>query len=194
MAACCRDLPAPPLETLTHAFLECPAAAPAMRWLVDTWAHLTVQPPPPLSAQLLLADDHRVWAQPPAARAYQLWTRLRVATVGALWRVRCRAQASHPQESPARQAVRLAIESVVEAINRDWLRTQQDIRQLDDGAFCISWWRGFDSSLTVSQFIDQWAFESLLCEVEGETPVAGAPDTRRMVLRLGVDQPLPWPV
>jgi hypothetical protein len=82
----------------------------------------------------------------------------------------------------------------VEAINRDWLRTQQDIRQLDDGAFCISWWRGFDSSLTVAKFIQQWAFQPLLCDVEGEAPAEGVLDTRRLVLRLGVDQPIPWPV
>ena len=52
-------------------------------------------------------------------------------------------------------------------IQRDWLRTQLDIRTLDDGAFCMDWWRGMDCSLSTESFTQLWATPPILCEVSG---------------------------
>ena len=189
--ACCQApacVAAGAVETLTHAFLLCPDVAPVIDWLLATWAQLTAQPAPPRLASLLLADDLASWPQAPQdAATLKMWTRLRVATLGAIWQLRCaRADSRASQPSFARQAVELAVGHLRSAIQRDWQRTQADLRQQDDGAFCVDWWRGFDSTLSQAQFVDQWAAPPILCRVEGG-PV------ERLVLRIGVDTPVPWP-
>lgn len=183
-----------PLETLSHAFLDCPAAAPAIDWLLATWAQLSQQAPPPRSASVLLADDLDAWPGAPTdARTLALWTRLRVAVLGAVWELRCSRPAGG--ESFARQAVRLALQHLLGALQRDWARTQGDVRSLDAGGFCLDWWRGVDTVLTVDQFVTQWAQPPLLCRVDGERPVLpGAPDARTLELLLGVAHPVPLPV
>ena len=195
--ACCQApgcLEGGATETLTHALLDCPSVAPVISWLCNTWAHLTQQPPPPRLASLLLADDTASWPNAPQdAGAMRLWTRLRVTTLGAIWRARCaREEGMLRPGSFARQVVAAVVGHINAAIRRDWARTQVDLRQLDDGAFCVDWWRGFDTALTVEQFELQWAVPPLLCEVAGPGPAAGAA-TRSLHLRLGTDSPIPWP-
>ena len=187
---CCAQ---PALETLSHAFLDCPAAAPAIDWLRDTWAQLTQQPPVPRSAQVLLADDLEAWpGHPTEAGALALWTRLRVAVLGAIWELRCFRPADGG--SFARQAVSLALQHVLGALGRDWARTQGDVRHLDAGGFCMDWWRGVDTALTVAQFQQQWATPPLLCQVLGPgPPLPGSPDTRTLELLLRPGHPVPLP-
>ena len=142
-------------------------------------------------------NDPDGWPQdqrPQSASAYQLWTRLRVATLGAIWRVRNSRDEGGATIPFARKAVTLAVESVVEAIKRDWLRTHTDVRQLDGGAFCNDWWRGFDVKLKVDDFIKAWADPPILCEVRGEAPAfQQLVDTRTLDIRLGLDTPVPRP-
>lgn len=182
-----------PLETLSHAFLDCPAAAPAIDWLLSTWAQLSAQAPPPRSARVLLADDLDAWPGAPTdARTLALWTRLRVAVLGAVWELRCSRPAGG--ESFARQAVRLALQHLLGALQRDWARTQGDVRSLDAGGFCLDWWRGVDTVLTVDQFVTQWALPPLLCRVVGERPLLpGTPDERTLELLLRPEHPVPLP-
>ena len=99
-----------------------------------------------------------------------------MALLGAIWRVRCERTERAHQGTFARQAATIALETIVGAIKRDWLRTQRDVRTLDDGFFCNAWWRGFDAAMTVDDFKAQWA--PLFCRVVGDTPAPGAPDTR----------------
>lgn len=184
----------PALETLSHAFLDCPAAAPAIDWLLATWAALTQQPQPPRCASVLLADDLEDWpGRPPDGGTLALWTRLRVAVLGAIWELRC----SRPSdgESFSRQAVHLALRHLLGALQRDWGRTQGDVRHLDAGGFCLDWWRGVDTVLTVDQFQKQWATPPLLCRVLGPRPaLAGGADARTMELVLRPGHPVPLPV
>ena len=95
---------------------------------------------------MLLADDIEAWpiAHRPSGLALDLWTRLRVCVLGSIWQVRChRSAAATRHESFARRAVSsIAVESIIEAIQRDWQRTQGDIRQLDNGSFCSPTPRG----------------------------------------------------
>ena len=74
-------------ETLSHLYVSCPQATLVWGWLGDVWEALTFNRFP-IHAGLLLADDHRVWSPPPELRA--LWMRLRIITIGALWRACCR--------------------------------------------------------------------------------------------------------
>ena len=65
--------------TLTHVFITCPLAATVWGWFAATWAAVTGEDPPTLSADLLLPDDQRTWQ--PASRLGPLWHRLRLATI-----------------------------------------------------------------------------------------------------------------
>jgi hypothetical protein len=55
-ASCCKA--SLPLETLTHAFVECPVVAPVVAWLFQVWQALTrTAPPTPADVPpVLLAD------------------------------------------------------------------------------------------------------------------------------------------
>jgi hypothetical protein len=193
-AACCSAPPCaaladPPAETVAHAFLECPEARPAVEWLAAAWAALSGGAPPPLTPAVIIADDHRTWPGAPAGeRANAAWTRLRVATLGAIWRVRCaRHEAAAQHASLARTAVVMAVDSVQSAIRRDWQRTQVDITALDDGSFCADFWRGFDARKSVEWFREEWATPAILCALEGPAQAVSL----RMRLQGDVVVPLP---
>ena len=175
-------------ETLSHAFIDCPASRPAVEWLCATWAALTHGPAPPCTAAVLLADDHRAgWA--PQDAALRLWTRLRVAVIGSIWQARCfRADVTHAggaQESLARRAVREAVNTIVGAIHRDWARVEHHgVRHLANGIFCQDWWRGMDAAMDSATFKAVWAQPPILCSV----------DDRRLALRIGLDGPVALPL
>lgn len=192
-AACCLS-GTRPLETLTHAFLDCPEAAPVVDWLRESWFRLSGVVVP-RTARVLLADDPGGWPGAPRyAKEYQLWTRLRVATLGSIWRVRCARDEGGGGSSFAHKAARMAMESVIEAIRRDWGRTQQEVRTLDDGAFCTDWWRGFDGLVSISAFEKQWATPPYFCRLLGQPPAdPRVPDTRTMELLLSLSYPVPIP-
>jgi hypothetical protein len=76
--------------TLTHVFTTCPLAATVWGWFADTWAAITGEDPPPLSADLLLADDQRTWQ--PASQLGPLWHRIRLVTICQLWATYQRAR------------------------------------------------------------------------------------------------------
>jgi hypothetical protein len=181
------------IETLSHAFLECPMAQPVISWLLDTWEALSGSRPPHTAA-LLLADDPAEWPEAEAdPQGYQLWTRLRVATLGAIWSLRCQRSAEG-EGSFARRAVSLAISTVVSAIERDWRRSQSDVRQLDNGDFSRDWWRAVDASIDIGAFATRWATPAFLCDVVGDKPARrGDRDDRQLVLRLSLAGPCPLP-
>ena len=181
------------LETITHAFLDCPEVAPVIDWLLATWAQLSGSAVP-RCPRVLLADDLDAWPGHPADPAtLRLWTRLRVAVLGAVWRVRC-ARDEGPGVSFARRVVSLALQHLLGAIRRDWSRTQGDVRLADAGAFCVDWWRGFDVELAVNDFVAQWARPAIFCRVVGAPPLAaGAADHRQLELLVGPGLPVPLP-
>ena len=93
-----------------------------------------------------------------------------MTTLGALWQERTASKNNtahaHLHDGGA-SVIRIIVTMVREAIQRDWLRTQLDIRSLDDGAFCMDWWRGMDCSLSTESFTQLWATPPILCEVSG---------------------------
>jgi exonuclease III len=183
-----------PMETLTHAFLQCPEAAPVVDWLVSVWYHLAGAHVP-RTAAVLLADDPRGWAEAPQDKwTYRLWTRLRVATLGAIWRVRCARDEGGDHASFAHKAASQAVEAITSAIARDWSRTHTSVRALDGGAFCTDWWRGFDGLITVTKFEKQWARPPILCRLDGDRPNHHLDeDTRTLHVRLSDSHPIPIP-
>ena len=181
-------------ETLTHAFLDCPDVAPAIDWLLEAWQVLSAAPQRlPRSALLLLGDDPQAWPPdlvPVDRKTYRLWTRLRVHILGAIWRVRCsRAEVTVRHSSFARRVISTAVEQLIDNIQRDWARTQQDLRTMASGSFCQQWWRGRDTQISTSAFISQWATPELLCKVSGGSN--GVP--LALELLIGADMPVRFP-
>jgi hypothetical protein len=179
------------IETLTHAFLECPEVQPVIDWMLETWSTLG-GPPVPRTAAFLLADDPTGWAGADDDDTYRMWTRLRVATLGSIWRVRCDRQQGS-DSSFSHRAGKLAVDSIVAAIGRDWKRTDHDLRNLDDGFMCRDWWRGVDTRISKARFIKQWSTPGIFCTLSGAAPAAGERDTRLLRLRLRWDRPIPLP-
>lgn len=172
------------VEDLSHAFLDCPAAAPVITWLLGTWQALTGLAAP-RDPWFLLADIPEAGWEGCGADPWllRMWTRLRVATLGCMWRVRKLADSGPRAESFSRQAARMAVETVRASITRDWRRTSEDVRSMDRGVFCADWWRGLDVQLSVEDFKEFWAKAPVFCSVSGDA----------LLLRLSVSGPLPLP-
>ncbi|KAJ9530847.1 hypothetical protein QJQ45_028863 [Haematococcus lacustris] len=146
------------LETLTHAFLTCPAVAPVWEWVLDVYGHLTGTRPPSGDALLLLSGRPTRSEAPPFQPSDSLlWLRLRVAFLGTVWRLRSSGAATALQ--PQMVAQRVAEEVVLtlsSAVKRDWHRVGRDIRVGLCGAVPSTWFRGTDPELGADQFDRLW--------------------------------------
>lgn len=190
-------------ENLTHAFMECPEVAPVIDWLLGTWERLTADSAQwstwshvPRSARAILADDPAAWPdRPPPAPLHNAWNRLRVNTLGAIWSVRCaRDEAAAQHSSFARRAVTVALDALTGAIERDWMRTQQDLRTMNNGTTCTDWFRGGSTQMKMSKFEDMWMSPAIFCQLVGPLPIAPRAEDKRtmeLLIRPGVPLPLP---
>ena len=99
-------------------------------------------------------------------QASRLWTRLRVATLGAIWQARCERDADGllPGTTLARRAASLALASVEGSIRRDWARAV-DVAPSALPPFCAAWFRGIDLTITLKAFKERWAVPGYFCEV-----------------------------
>lgn len=183
-AACCLHPTCDQLETLSHAFVTCPAVASAATWLCDLFAAVSGRPPPPATPQVLLADEPSVW-QPHSSSLQFLWTNLRLAYLASVWRLRCERSLTHrPFDA---RAVTLAVVRVLRsAILRDWTRATRDLTRLD-ASYC-EWFRGQDPSLSMEEFGSRWSFGGVLCSVQHA--LGGA---RQLQLRISQTTPVPVP-
>jgi exonuclease III len=173
------------LETLSHAFLSCPAVTPAAEWVCRVFGAVAGCAPPPASARVLLADDQVEWS-PPATGP--LWLALRAAFLHAVWQLRCkRSLAGTPFSAAGVCAAVLA--AVTATIRRDWARASQNLVRLS-GA-CPEWFRGRSPMLQVGQFEARWAHRGVLCRVQREE-VEGR-ERRQLVLRFSLSHPVPAP-
>lgn len=139
------------LETLTHAFMECPAVAPALDWLLAVYGALTGSAPP-RDALVVLADADWFWAPPDRT----LWTRMRLAFLGVAWQVRCRGFAAPDPAAAARTIVERVVRTLESGVRRDWVRVTTDPVQLAVGLYPTTWFVGPRSRLTEQQFRDLW--------------------------------------
>ena len=142
----------------------------------ETWAALAELDitSAPTDAEVLLGDNLDSWEEAPASKpAQRLWTRLRVATLGAIWQARCEREAEGlpPGSSPARRAASLALGAVEGAIRRDWARVA-DVAPTPLPPLCAAWYRGLDLSISLKAFKEQWAEPGFFCEVleDGRQP------------------------
>ena len=175
----------PALDTVSHALMDCPAAAPVVDWVLRLWAALTPgHPQPPRCPLLLLADQRTAWQ--PAEEHAEVWMTLRVTLLGCLWRCRCGRHAWEEQ-SAAACALRASAEVVdhlTEAMQRDWVRCKEDVRQLSEEV-PSDWFRGRQHAMTTAAFLRRWGMGGRLCRVED--------DGQRLVVELGHGFPVPVP-
>ena len=122
------------------------------------------------------------------------WQRLRITTIGAIWRVRCARDESLHRGSFARRVAITVVDAITSAIQRDWTRTQEDVRTLDDGHFCHDWWRGFDVSIPMERFVKLWASPPILGDVVTHPPAQiGGPPSYSLDISISRTAPLPLP-
>jgi hypothetical protein len=151
--------------------LSCPDAAPAIQWMRETWAALAEVDISlvPSDAEVLLVDNLERWEEAPVGKpAQRLWTRLRVATLGAIWQARCERDGHglQPGTSLARRAASLALAAVEGAISRDWARAV-NVAPSALPTICAAWFRGLDLTITLEAFKERWAEPGFFCEVHG---------------------------
>ncbi|KAJ9524855.1 hypothetical protein QJQ45_003021 [Haematococcus lacustris] len=157
-SSACRFCQPGHLETLTHAFLTCPAVVPAWEWVLDVYGRLTGTRPPSSDAMLLLSGRPTCGEAPPFQPPDSLlWLRLRVAYLGAVWRLRSSgaATALQPQQV-ARRVVEEVISTLTTAVKRDWHRVGWDIRVGLCGAVPSTWFKGKDPELDAAHFDQLW--------------------------------------
>lgn len=171
------------LATLTHVFISCPLAVGVWDWFAATWAAVTGDAAPPLSADLLLADDTRIWGPP--RPLMPLWHRLRLAAICQLWAAyqRGRHQSEAAAITPGAVAARI-LSSCRKALLADWRLTAANIR-LTAGVLS-DWLRGRDPTLTREEFAARWCHRAVLCALE-ELPGA------QPVIHWSAQHPVPLP-
>lgn len=156
-ARCCQGGHA--LETLTHAFVECPSVSPVVAWLFQVYQALTRSAPPPAHdvPLVLLADLPGVW-QPACART---WHRLRVAFLGCAWQLRCsRLQADLDAPAAAAALAQRVVDTMQQAVMRDWQRIPTPTTSVSSRARELrvpsTWFAGRSPDLSVQQFDQLW--------------------------------------
>ena len=150
------------LASLSHVMLTCPASQAVWQWFASIWTAISQQEPPPLHADLLLADDRRGPWQP-APQLGSLWQRLRLLVITQLWTAYCTAR-SRPdrQVTPAHIAARV-LAAARERMRRDWLLVGSGIR-LRAGVLS-HWLRGRQPAMTQEQFQQHWCHGDALCSL-----------------------------
>jgi len=134
------------LETLAHAFVDCPAVRPALDWLRGVYAALSGQPAPP--ADPLVVVCAAPWAWVPAQPV--LWLHLRVAFLGCVWAARAVGGVS------ARGLVEEVITSLRRGLERDWRRVSGQVKAAAVGVVPLVWFRGSPPHLTARAFTARW--------------------------------------
>ena len=147
----CQDVqPQPPLETLTHLFVECPVARRAWRWWRVMW--LRLDPAAglmPLDPKLLVVGQG-AWR--PSLQHATEWYHLRVIMLHSLWQARC-AAAGSPSHT-AQAVVGRFVAAVKQQVSMDWRRVSGDIRWGTSLPFM--WFRGRDPRIQPNAFKAKW--------------------------------------
>lgn len=155
------------LETTQHLFLDCPDVATTAAWLVRLWSAIAgpVEPAPPCSAAVLLADDQREWHPAGGKSRELLWTAIRLCWLAAVWAARCRRQGDSERfPVTAAGVVAATVAGIQQLIRRDFSRTAGDVRAMT--AAPADWFRGPTAPvLTKGLFLERWATNGVLCNL-----------------------------
>ena len=133
--ACCWTPTQP--QTISHMFLGCPVAATVVSWLCRLWQAMTGHTPDASVATILAAstpDGHCA-----SDALLQTWHRLRLAVLHSIWTAaRITASSTQglaptqasPSPSHSHLASRLALKTITSMICHDWVKCNDDVRQI----------------------------------------------------------------
>ena len=155
--SCChhQDPRARPVETLTHAFLECPVARVVMTWLCRLMEHMDGTAPPTTADVLLLGRPAAWRPHTPALR--WAWLHLRIACVHHLFHHRDMVSARGHPTSPF-TVVGHVVSDMALAFHTD-LRRVSDLPLRLPGV-CEDWLRG-RRPLPPDKFEERWMHPGL---------------------------------
>lgn len=179
--ACCSSLSQP--QTISHLFLDCPAAAAAISWLCRLWHAMTGHMPQASVATILAASITE--GQCGSAALLQTWHRLRLAVLHSIWAASQIAQTAQTNQTPSQSsplqaspsssslappsqpqgqlASRLALKTVIAMVRQDWAKCNDEVKQV--AGVCSSWLRGRDPSMTLEAFQNLWCHNGVLASV-----------------------------
>ena len=152
-------------------FLECPVAATVVNWLCCLWQAITGHKPVASVATILAACTPD--GQCASDALLQTWHRLRLAMLHSIWSAaRITASSANgltpPQASPSPShphlASRLALKTITSMIRHDWVKCNDDVRQIS--GVCSSWLRGRDPSMTLEKFQHLWCHNHTLASID----------------------------
>ena len=145
------------VETITHAFLDCPVARQVQQW-VGALFHAVTQhePPPPGLASVWLAGDHSQWD--PGISA-DLWHIFRLATLHFLWAARCRGR-SAGRPVAAMAIIAQLVHYLRGRIADDAVRAFTPLLEF---AATGGEWLPDRPTLTETEFLRRWAHRGVLC-------------------------------
>ena len=112
------------------------------------------------------AGDERAWRPAPELR--ELWLRVRIAALHAVWERRT-ATAMGGSPHTAAAAIASLVHLVRGNILTDWQRVVQgrQIDAADTQVGCSHWWRGAPPVIIEQQFVQRWCRRGVLCRVVG---------------------------
>ena len=166
--------PGPPLETLSHVFVECPVAVRAWQWMRALWLRLDAAAGPlPLDQQVLLLGEGQ-WS--PSRGLGTLWYYLRVLMLHSLWLGRCSLGGT--SNHTAQAVVSRLVAAVRHQVSMDWQRVKTDIRWGTGLPF--TWFLGRDPRMTLQAFKAKWCKRGVLVSL----PPEGSEDAGNYRFRL----------
>ena len=175
-------------DSLSHAFLACPALAPARHWLAQLWAAVSGGTPPPTEdAALMLGDLPAAWLHHPArtegehAGIVRLWGALRLTFLFAVW---CAHQADEAEERTARAVVQTTVQELQRRIREQFYTSALPPEIVD--ALPARLLTADLQQAKLADFTSVWAYRDVLCSVV--QPAGGGPPM--LQLKLSMAQPV----
>jgi hypothetical protein len=153
-----------PVETISHAFLECPLARAVMTWLTRLMAFMDGEAPP-ASAAVLLLGNPAAW-RPRNANLAWVWLHLRVACLHHLFHHREMVGARGHPSSPF-AVVGAVVSDLAVAFHMDLHRVSH--LPLRMPGMCADWLRG-GRRLTQDIFNSRWLHAGLASRDAPEPP------------------------
>ncbi len=144
------------LETISHIFLGCPVARQVLQWVGALYRAVWQVPLPPLSPEVWLAADTRVWDP---GQGGDLWDILRLAALHHIWAARCSGRHT------GRPVTALAIVAQLVHHLRDRILgdSVRAFTPLLDFAATGGEWLPDRPTLDTTEFHARWAYHGVLC-------------------------------
>ena len=155
------------LETLQHAFLDCPAVAPALRWVRRLWRRMSGASPPNTAA-VWLQGVEGTWAG--RGRATDTWRVLRALLLTTVWELRCTRLRTGRQFGAA-DVIAAYVERVRRQVEADWQRISSSM--FDLAGACPTWFCNVHTAVWgLPAFEARWCQNGVIAVVAPPPPGA----------------------